>query len=92
MFYINFQLKMSEVQKINIIVIGNFDTGKTNFIYKYISKPFNENYFPTIGVDFIKKILIKMEKHIILDFLIWQGKKITRVHLKKCFSKNLLDV
>ena len=40
-----------------IIVIGNYQTGKTSLVKKYINGDFSENQYSTIGVDFrVKEI------------------------------------
>eukprot|EP01137_Pigoraptor_chileana_P003692 Opistho-2@44250 len=40
-----------------VIVVGNFRTGKTSLITRYVSDSFSDNYAQTIGVEFFLKII-----------------------------------
>jgi small GTP-binding protein len=43
---------LSSSQRINFIVIGNVQSGKTALVQRYTTNRFHEIYTPTIGVDF----------------------------------------
>jgi small GTP-binding protein len=43
-----------------IIVVGDVSTGKTSLIQRYVRNAINQQYKPTIGVDFATK-LVKYE-------------------------------
>jgi small GTP-binding protein len=40
---------------IKILVLGDSNVGKTNFITRYTEKKFDENYVATLGIDFKTK-------------------------------------
>ena len=46
---------MNYDDKCHLLIIGNSNVGKTSILYKYSSKLFNENYIPTVGLDFCTK-------------------------------------
>ena len=46
---------MNYDDKCHLLIIGNSNVGKTSILYKYSSKLFNENYIPTLGLDFCTK-------------------------------------
>ena len=43
---------MNYDDKCHLLIIGNSNVGKTSILYKYSSKLLNENYVPTVGLDF----------------------------------------
>ena len=45
-------------KKINIIVIGDGEVGKTSLLNNYSNKRFTNQHIKTVGVDFIKKNLV----------------------------------
>ena len=51
---------MSEINEINILVLGNGSVGKSSIIIKYIDNKFSLNYLTTLGLDFKQK-KIKLE-------------------------------
>ena len=42
---------------LKLLVIGNSNSGKTQFINRFVSNKFDTNYKPTICCDFAIKIL-----------------------------------
>jgi Ras-related protein Rab-7A len=45
-------------KKINIIVIGDGEVGKTSLLNNYSNKRFTNQHIKTVGVDFIKKNIV----------------------------------
>lgn len=45
-------------KKINIIVIGDGEVGKTSLLNNYSNKRFTNQHIKTVGVDFIKKNVV----------------------------------
>ena len=43
--------------KINIILLGDANVGKTSLWNKYFNKDFNSNYIPTKGIDYLSNII-----------------------------------
>ena len=43
--------------KINIILLGDANVGKTSLLNKYFNKDFNSNYIPTKGIDYLSNII-----------------------------------
>ena len=43
--------------KINIILLGDANVGKTSLLNKYFNKDFNNNYIPTKGIDYLRNII-----------------------------------
>jgi len=42
-----------------IMLLGNYDSGKTNFILRYVDNTFNSNTLRTIGMDYrIKRVTL----------------------------------
>ena len=48
-------VKSSTLQQINIIVLGDTNTGKSSIIMRYCEHKFKDNYVATIGIDFLRK-------------------------------------
>ena len=44
-----------KTQRINLAVLGNSAVGKTSFILRYAEERFDNNYTPTLGIDFLIK-------------------------------------
>lgn len=43
-----------------ILLVGDTTVGKSAFLHRYIDNTFNEDFEPTIGIDFkVKKSIIK---------------------------------
>ena len=40
-----------------IVIIGNSSTGKSSILKRYHTHQFSENFLPTIGIDFIIKVI-----------------------------------
>ncbi|XP_029974703.1 ras-related protein Rab-7L1-like [Salarias fasciatus] len=40
-----------------IVIVGDAAVGKTSFIHRYVSEQFSPTYKPTVGVDFLMKVL-----------------------------------
>ena len=54
---------MSEGQEYDylfkILLIGNSSVGKSSLLYRFVDNTWEDNFVPTIGVDFVtKKIFI----------------------------------
>jgi Ras-related protein Rab-1A len=56
-------------QVYKIVIIGDSNVGKSQFLLKYINNTYNESYISTIGVDFKTKTFSKNNKTI--KFQIW---------------------
>ena len=44
-------------QKLTLITLGNSSVGKTSFIRRYVNDISDDNYQPTIGIDFFSKTI-----------------------------------
>ena len=60
---------MSLKSEIRIIIMGNLNTGKTQFMNKWATNIFSDVYRATIVSEFLKKIIRINEKH--YDIQIW---------------------
>ena len=49
--------KKNELEKFNIMTLGNSSVGKTCYILRYTEKTFEEVYLTTLGIDFKTKII-----------------------------------
>ena len=49
--------KKNELEKFNIMTLGNSTVGKTSYILRYTEKTFEEVYLTTLGIDFKTKII-----------------------------------
>ena len=79
---------MSEKKKtINLIILGNAETGKSNFVSKWIENVFNNIYKRTIVAEFSFKNL-EIDKEL-YKINIWdiEGKEENK-HSVKIFNKN----
>ena len=56
-----------------IVLVGDFSTGKTSLIRRYVDNEFSDDYLTTIGVKISKKILLLEESdvNIELQLMIW---------------------
>jgi len=45
-------------QKYNIVVVGADQVGKSSLIGRYVSNEFNDEYYPTIGIDYKCKVQV----------------------------------
>ena len=67
---------MSEINQINILVLGNGSVGKSSIIIKYIDNKFSLNYLTTLGLDFKqKKMKLKNGKQISLKIFDTAGQE-----------------
>ena len=49
--------KINELEKFNVMTLGNSAVGKTSYILRYTEKTFEEVYLTTLGIDFKTKII-----------------------------------
>ena len=49
--------KKNELEKFNIMTLGNSSVGKTCYILRYTEKTFEEVYLTTLGIDYKTKII-----------------------------------
>ena len=49
--------KKNELEKFNVMTLGNSSVGKTSYILRYTEKTFEEVYLTTLGIDFKTKII-----------------------------------
>ena len=49
--------KINELEKFNVMTLGNSSVGKTSYILRYTEKTFEEVYLTTLGIDFKTKII-----------------------------------
>lgn len=49
------------------VLVGNSGVGKTSYLTRFADDEFDENYLPTIGVDFKFKIFPVLNKNIKLQ-------------------------
>ncbi|NVM04649.1 MAG: GTP-binding protein [Candidatus Helarchaeota archaeon] len=63
---------MSLKLSFKLCIVGERAVGKTSLIIRYIENKFQENYIPTLGVDFLtKKIVVGKESKIPVNLIIW---------------------
>ena len=43
------------IKRVNLYTLGDSDVGKTCFILRYCKNSFQNNYLPTVGIDFMAK-------------------------------------
>ncbi|MCP4763396.1 MAG: GTP-binding protein [archaeon] len=55
---------------VKIIVVGDYQVGKTSLIRRYVDDSFSDNYISTIGVDITKKTIV-LSDECSVNFLIW---------------------
>ncbi|MFX1450229.1 MAG: Rab family GTPase [Promethearchaeota archaeon] len=76
---------MSLKLSFKICIVGEPAVGKTSLIIRYIENKFQENYIPTLGVDFLTKKIIVGKSNTPVNLIIWDigGDKIwkERLHL-----------
>jgi len=41
-----------------LLLIGNSSVGKSSLLYRFVDNSWDDNFVPTIGVDFVRKLLI----------------------------------
>lgn len=58
-----------------IVLVGHFGVGKSSLIRRYVQNVFSDDYFVTIGVHIIKKVVVVNKQE--LTLLIWdiEGKE-----------------
>ena len=49
--------KINELEKFNVMTLGNSSVGKTSYILRYTEKTFEEVYLTTLGIDYKTKII-----------------------------------
>ena len=49
-----------------LVIVGNFEVGKTNFLSRYVDDNFSKNYIPSFGLDWKTKSLNFLNKEITL--------------------------
>ena len=56
-----------------VVLVGDFSTGKTSLIRRYVDNEFSDDYLTTIGVKISKKILILEEDAVDIEIqlMIW---------------------
>ena len=42
-----------------LLLIGNSSVGKSSLLFRFVENVWDDNFVPTIGVDFVRKINIK---------------------------------
>ena len=61
--------KDKNIEKINILTLGDSSVGKTSFILRYTEEAFTEVYLSTMGIDYKSKILkINNKKYMVIFF------------------------
>ena len=50
-----------------IILVGDSSVGKNELLFHFTENVWDDNFVPTIGVDFVKKIIFNFQKLIIRD-------------------------
>ncbi len=76
---------MSLKLSFKICIVGEPAVGKTSLIIRYIENKFQDNYIPTLGVDFLTKKVAVGKSNIPVNLIIWDigGDKVwkDRLHL-----------
>ena len=49
-----------------LLLIGNSSVGKSSLLFRFVENVWDDNFVPTIGVDFVRKINIKKNNFKIL--------------------------
>ena len=50
-----------------LLAIGDSNSGKSALLLKYTDTKWNESFVPTIGVDFVTKIIIYNQKYFFIE-------------------------
>ena len=50
-----------------IILVGDSSVGKNELLFHFTENVWDDNFVPTIGVDFVKKIIFNFQKLIFRD-------------------------
>ncbi len=72
---------------INIIVIGDTSVGKTNLVNRYAKNFYSEDMAPTIGADFISKIVNINNQNVNVKFWDTAGQEKYRAISKKFYKE-----
>ena len=68
-------LSEKELIKMQVLVLGDMNTGKTSLISRFMFDTFETGYYPTFGIDFLTKMLYTTEHVVRLQFWDTAGRK-----------------